>query len=81
MPVFSRATWTAWTSAQPRGPHGRAGRAAGAAAAAPRRAPRACSSTSVFHSPQPGQRPCHFVASWPQALQVKTVAGRAIRRP
>ena len=28
------------------------------------------SSTSVFHSPQPGQRPCHFGLSWPQAEQL-----------
>jgi hypothetical protein len=36
------------------------------------------SSTSVFQSPQPGQRPCHFGLSCPHAEQVKTVRG-AIR--
>ena len=30
------------------------------------------SSASVFHSPQPGQRPCHLGLSWPQAEQTKT---------
>jgi hypothetical protein len=38
------------------------------------------SSTSEFHSPQPGQRPCHLGLSWPQAEQLKTVAERAICR-
>jgi hypothetical protein len=37
------------------------------------------SSTSVFHSPQPGQRPCHLALSFPQAPQTKTVV-RAISR-
>jgi len=32
----------------------------------------------VFHSPQPGQRPCHFGLSCPQELQAKTVAERGI---
>ncbi len=36
------------------------------------------SSAIVFHSPQPGQRPCHFGLSWPQEVQAKTVAERAI---
>ena len=53
---------------------------AAARAAPPRRAGTGArrSSASVFHSPQPGQRPCHFGSSWPQAEQVKTVAGRAM---
>jgi hypothetical protein len=38
------------------------------------------SSVIVFHSPQPGQRPCHFGLSWPQAVQAKTVEDRAIQR-
>jgi hypothetical protein len=38
------------------------------------------SSAIVFHSPQPGQRPCHFGLSCPQALQAKTVADLAIPR-
>jgi hypothetical protein len=29
----------------------------------------------VFHSPQPGQRPCHLALSWAQALQMWTVFG------
>src|SRR5215207_782064 len=66
MPVVRRATATALTSAR------RTGRAALPGVAA-RRAGAGCSSTSVFHSPQPRQRPCHFRASWPQAEQVKTV--------
>ena len=37
-----------------------------------------CSSTSVFHSPQPGQRPCHLGLSCPQAEQAKRVLERAI---
>jgi DNA polymerase III subunit epsilon len=32
----------------------------------------------VFHSPQPGQRPCHFGLSWPHPVQAKTVEERAI---
>ena len=32
----------------------------------------------MFHSPQPGQRPCHFGLSCPHAVQAKTVAERAI---
>ena len=36
------------------------------------------SSVSVFHSPQPAQRPCHFGSSWPQVEQVKTVVGRGM---
>jgi DNA polymerase III subunit epsilon len=32
----------------------------------------------VFHSSQPGQRPCHFGLSWPQVLQAKIVAERGI---
>jgi DNA polymerase III subunit epsilon len=36
------------------------------------------SSLIVFHSPQPGQRPCHFGLSWPQPVQAKTVEERAI---
>jgi hypothetical protein len=34
----------------------------------------------VFHSPQPGQRPCHLGLSWPHEEQAKIVAERAIRR-
>ena len=80
MPVRRRSTAGASTSRERhrrerRGPCGRAA----ARRRAPRRAARA-SSTSVFHSPQPGQRPCHFGLSWPQAEQVKTVAERAMRR-
>ena len=59
-----------------------AGGGAPAPRAARRRARRRgrarCSSASVFHSPQPGQRPCHLGSSWPQAEQVKTVVGRAM---
>ena len=36
------------------------------------------SSAIVFHSPQPGQRPCHFGLSCPHELQAKTVAERGI---
>jgi hypothetical protein len=32
------------------------------------------SSAIVFHSPQPGQRPCHFGLSCPHEVQAKTVA-------
>jgi len=34
----------------------------------------------VFHSPQPGQRPCHFGLCAPQAEQLKIVAGLATHR-
>src|SRR3954447_149136 len=49
--------------------------------AAPRARPAgatARSSTSVFHSPQPGHRPCQRGSAWPQLEQRKTVAGRAM---
>jgi hypothetical protein len=46
----------------------------------PARGAGARSSTSVFHSPQPGQRPCHFELCAPQAAQEKMVAGLATRR-
>jgi hypothetical protein len=45
----------------------------------PARGAGARSSASVFHSPQPGQRPCHFGLCAPQAEQLKMVAGRATR--
>jgi hypothetical protein len=38
------------------------------------------SSTSVFHSPQPGHCPCHFGLVAPHAAQLKIVAGRATTR-
>ena len=76
IPVASRATRSAATSASRTGRTAPATRAA-AAAAGPARASRR-SSTSVFHAPQPGQRPCHFVASAAQAEQMKTVAGRGM---
>jgi hypothetical protein len=37
------------------------------------------SSTSVFHSPQPGHCPCHFGLVAPHWVQLKIVAGRATR--
>ena len=64
---------------------GAAGGRAPATPAAPARArgragAGARSSTSVFHSPQPGQRPCHFGLCVPQAEQLKIVAGLATDR-
>ena len=65
-------------------------RSATARAARPRRAapPRAGaaaaaragarSSTSVFHSPQPGHWPCQRASAWPQAEQTWMVDGRAM---
>jgi len=50
----------------------------GAAPPRPAGAAARFSSVIVFHSPQPGQRPCHFGLSWPQAVHAKTVAERAI---
>lgn len=76
MPVSMRATAGAWTS-----PSG-TGRSARRALLEPPRVPAAAgaraSSASVFHSPQPGQRPCHLGDSCPQALQAKTAVERAI---
>ncbi len=77
MPVSMR--WTAGASTS----LSRTGRNARRAAALPPPAPRAetgarASSASVFHSPQPGQRPCHLGDSWPQALQAKTAVERGI---
>ena len=64
------------SEARPRGPAG--------AARPPRPLPAAtgeASSTSVFQSPQPGQRPCHFAAVSPQVEQVKTDVARAMGLP
>jgi hypothetical protein len=68
MPVEKRAIAGAWTSARRTGAPLRAVRDD---------ADRFCgfSSTSVFQSPHPGQRPCHFGLSCPQAEQLKTVRG------
>ena len=58
--------------ARPRaaGPGGRGAAAPPARAPGRRRRPArgagARSSTSVFHSSQPGHCPCHFAATWPQ---------------
>ena len=71
------------SGAPPPGPRPR--RAEPAARLAPERLGRAAggrgrarSSTNVFHSPQPGQRPCHLGLSCPHAEQTKRVAERAI---
>ena len=69
MPVERRATAGASTSAS------RTGVPARRDGFEPRAAGAGFSSTSVFQSPQPGQRPCHFGLSWPQAEQLKTVRG------
>ena len=66
MPVSSRATAGAADVAQRHRAPGARGRAA-----ALRRRPRAPrvgrgASTSVFHSPQPAQRPDQVSVSWPQ---------------
>src|SRR3954469_12039754 len=77
MPVCSRGTRSTATS------RSGTGRAAAPApppprpAAPPARGAGARSSTSVFHSPQPGQRPCHFALWAPHAEQLKIVAGLA----
>jgi hypothetical protein len=70
MPVCSRGTRSARTSASGTGRRAAAGRAASP--------PPRASSASVFHSPQPGQRPCHFAASAPQAEQTNTDVARAM---
>jgi hypothetical protein len=75
MPVPIRATCSASTS------RNGVGRTALADALPPGPPPRGAetlrSSTSVFHSPQPGQRPCHFGLSCPHEEQAKTDAERA----
>ena len=38
------------------------------------------SSVIVFHSSQPGQRPCHLALSCPHSAQMNTVVERAIHR-
>ena len=62
---------------------------AGAASAPPKAAPRPgvarpppprASSASVFHSPHPGQRPCHLADSAPHAEHTKTDEARAMVR-
>ena len=55
MPVLIRATASASTSASVTGRTALRGARRASRAGAAR-----CSSTNVFHSPQPGQRPCHF---------------------
>ena len=62
---------------QPDGRQRLAGAGAAAAAAPPASRARA-SSTSVPHSSQPGQRPCHLTDSCPQAEQTWVVAERAM---
>src|SRR3954470_2908388 len=79
-PVDSRGVGARATS---RSGTGRTAAVAGARPrpAAPRARPAgatARSSTSVFHSPQPGHRPCQRGSAWPQLEQRKTVAGRAM---
>jgi hypothetical protein len=67
MPVEKRAMAGALTSAS------RMGAVRGAGREAVRRAGAGFSSTSVFQSPQPGQRPCHFGLWLPQEEHVKTL--------
>ena len=69
MPVENRASAGASTSASRTGVVREAVRALCDGLAA------GFSSTSVFQSPQPGQRPCHLGLSWPQEEQLKTVRG------
>ena len=62
-----------------------------AARATPRAPPEAfagaASSTSVFHSPQPGHCPCHLASAWPQAphtqidFAIRTETRRSAGRP
>ena len=75
IPVVIRSAAPASTSASLTGRTARLERLPPPAGAAAR-----CSSTKVFHSPQPGQRPCHFGLSWPQAEQAKRVEDRAMQR-
>ena len=72
MPVLKRASAGASTS------YNGTGRTAFAALRAnddppARGASTARSSTMVFHSPQPGQRPCHLGLSFPHWEQTKRV--------
>ena len=72
MPVVIRATCWASTSRRGTGFAARPDRVA-----EPRAGATARSSTSEFHSPQPGQRPCHFGLSCPHEEQANTDADRA----
>src|SRR3954470_9020169 len=74
MPVLNRSTLG--DSTWPSGIGFRA-RPAGRPLAA-RDAAARFSSAIVFHSPQPGQRPCHLGLSCPHELQAKTVADLGI---
>ena len=76
MPVLMRAT----AARLHLGERHRAHRLAGARRASRAGAGARCSSTNVFHSPQPGQRPCHFGLSCPHAEQAKRVLERAMQR-
>ena len=74
MPVRMRATWVASTCLSGKGvaaavPFWRAFAGAVGSGAV---------STSVFHSPQPGQRPVQAMATWPQVWQTCRVRMRAM---
>ena len=76
MPVVRRST--AGASTWPSGTGFSARPAERVAAVRPAGAEARFSSHIVFHSPQPGQRPCHFGLSWPHEVQAKMVAERGI---
>src|SRR5215218_10972357 len=78
IPVERRSTLGASTCPSATGVSARPAERDGAAPPRPAGAAARFSSVIVFHSPQPGQRPCHFWLSWPQAVHAKTVAERAI---
>ena len=82
IPVLRRSCSTASTSASATGLTGAArSRASPPPPPAPPRGAvgRTCS-TSVFHSPQPGQRPAQRAVSWPQAEQTWTEVGLGMAR-
>ena len=74
MPVLSLFTAGVSTSARGTGRSAFA-RPAERPGALPAPAGWRVSSTNVSHSPQPGQRPCHLGASWPQVEQTKALRG------
>ena len=76
MPMLMRAT----AARLHVGERHRAQRLARARRRRPAGAAARCSSTNVFHSPQPGQRPCHLGLSCPQAEQAKRMLERAMQR-
>src|SRR6266508_1107754 len=81
IPASSRSTAGAWTSRSATGRGGAPARAGSRPPLRPLRDSRRIASTSVFHSPHPGQRPVQARAEWPHSWQTKWESRRAMGYP